>query len=485
MSRLKKLTRPLHSSWLLSFASAGLLAGIIVSYAAKSTYFSASYWPVIVLATLAVVVFKQKVAMIILAVLAGLVLGLWRGANVQLASASYDEFIGQTVMLTGTVADDVSKKSGQTGMELNNVSINNKSQSGKAWVGASTSLSLKRGNRVTANGKLEPGFGNFAASISHAKIVSASRNSTDDIPRKIRDKFTSGLKRAVSQPEASLGAGYLDGQHNDLPDQLVEQLKLVGLIHLVIAGGYNVTILVRLVRRLFAKISKYMAALGGFAVLFGILTVTGFSAPMSRTVVITTLSMLAWYYGRKIHPLVLLLVSAAITALIDPTFVQGQLGWYLTFIAYGGLILLGPMLQKYFWDTPSGALRQIFIDTLSVQIVTFPLLAFAFQQYSIYGLPANLLVLPLMPITMLLSVVAGIGGMFLPLTAAHIIGWPAQILLTYTYKITTWLAGSPGADYSANFGLPLMVASYSLIALVIYWLWRKIKYNFREENVLV
>lgn len=485
MFRLEKLSHPLHSSWLLSFASTGLLAGIIISYASKSTYFSATYWLVIPLAMLAIVIIRQKIAMIILAILAGLVLGLWRGANVQLASVSYDEFIGQAVMLTGTVADDVTKKNGQSGITLENVTINNKSLGSKAWIGASTSLNLKRGDRITANGKLEPGFGNFAASISHAKIVSASRDSASDIPRKIRDKFTNGLKKTVNEPEASLGAGYLDGQHNDLPDQLVEQLKLVGLIHLVIAGGYNVTILVRLVRRLFAKISKYMAALGGFAILFGILTVTGFSAPMSRTVVITTLSMLAWYYGRKFHPLVLLLVSAAITALIDPTFVQGQLGWYLTFIAYGGLILLGPMLQKYFWDTPSGTLRQIFVDTLSVQIVTFPLLAFAFQQYSIYGLPANLLVLPLMPLTMLLSVIAGIGGMFLPLSIAHIIGYPAQILLAYTYKITTWLAGSPGADYSANFSLPLMVASYSLIALVIYWLWRKTKYNFREENILI
>lgn len=480
-----KLTRQIHTSWLLAFASGGLLVGIALAFAFKTLYFIEIQWLIVALAILLICLTKHTAALVLLAILAGLTLGLWRGGNILAANASYQKFIGENVVIEGSVADDVSDKNGIVGMKLDHVVINNQKLSGQMWAGASTSLTLKRGDKVQLAGKLEPGFGKYAASISHGQLASASRDPNGDWPRKIRDKFTGGLEKTMPKAKADLGAGYLVGQHNNLPDELVQQLKLVGLIHIVIAGGYNVTILVRYVRRRLAGISKYLAALGASTVLGVILLVTGFSAPMSRTVVITALSLAAWYYGRKIHPLVLLPFSAAITALVDPTFVQGEVGWYLTFIAYGGLIILGPMIEHYFWgERATSNLRRIAIDTLAVTVVTMPLLAYAFQQYSIYSLPANLLVLPLMPLTMLLAIIAGISGMILPLAIAQIIGWPARILLSYTDKITSWLANAPGAHYSASFSLELLIASYAAIIAIIFYLWRKTDYNFLDENIV-
>lgn len=478
------LLRKIDSSWLLALASAGLLGGIALGYFWRTAYFGEIQWLVIALALLAIVLIKRIVIFILLAVVAGIILGLWRGGIVMTANNSYQQFIGQNVTLEGTISDDVAQKNGQSGMKLSNIKINNTELGGTVWSSTSTSLELKRGDVVLLNGRLSDGFGKFAASMSYAKLAD-TRTYSNNFALQLRDKFTSGLKHAVPNPEASLGAGYLDGQHNNLPDNLTKNLQLVGLIHIVIAGGYNVTILVRFVRRLLGKVSKYLAALGATSVLASMLLVSGFSAPMSRTIVITMLSLLAWYYGRKIHPLVLLPVSAAITALIDPTFVKGAVGWYLTFIAYGGLITLGPLLKRYFWHEPKPSnARQIFVDTLAVSIVTMPLLAYAFQQYSIYGLPANLLVLPLMPITMLATVLAGIGGVFLPVGLAQIIGWPARVLLTYTDKVTNYLANSPGAHYSASFSISMLVAGYLLICLLIIWLWRKTGYNFRDENIV-
>lgn len=479
-----KLTHEINSAWLLAIAASSLIAGIAIGFSVHATNFAGIQYLVIALVLLVVAIIKRVRAMILLAVAAGLLLGFWRSGTVQSSLVGYQNFIGKNITLEATVVDDTTHKNGQIGMKLNQVSIGSERLGGEIWGSASTSLSLKRGDKLMLKGKLAPGFGSFAANMSYAKIISVSRDSGGDLPRQIRDKFTGGLKRAVSEPEASLGAGYLDGQHNTLDDSLIQQLKLVGLIHLVIAGGYNVTILVRFVRRRLAFISKYVSFLAAGLVLAAILLVTGFSAPMSRTVVITILSLAALYYGRKIHPLVLLPVSAAITALIDPGFINGEVGWYLTFIAYGGLILLAPLLQRFFWGNRGGNIRQIFVDSLAVQIVVMPLLAYSFQQYSVYGVPANLLVLPLMPVTMLTTVIAGIGGVILPAGAAHIIGFPAQILLDYTYKVTTWLAGAPGADYSASFGLPLLIVSYLAIILLIYNLWRKTGYNFRDENIV-
>lgn len=480
-----RLRRKVHVCWLLAWFSAALIGGITLSLIIHKAIF-ASPQVLILAGVLLLPALKNRAALLVaLMISAGLLMGLWRGTNERMALAGYSSYIAQHVQLRGIVSDDVTYKNSEEGLKLTHVEVNNQKLNGEVWAGVTSNLDLKRKDSVIISGKLQPGFGNFAASMSYASLVRAERFANADVVRDIRDSFSNGLKRAVPQPEADLGIGYLTGQHNELSPDLVKQLQFVGLIHLVIAGGYNVTILVRFARRAFGKISKYLALIAASSILIALTVVAGFGAPMARTAIVTGLSLWAWYYGLKIHPLVLLPVSAAITAIISPTFVWGDVGWYLTFIAYGGLIILGPMIKKWLWKNETeGTLKQIFVDTLSVQIVTMPLLAFAFGQYSIYGLPANLLVLPLMPLTMLAAAIAGFGGTIFPAPIAHIIGWPAAQLLGYTDRVTVGLANASGAQTAAVFHASALVASYLTVLLFIYVLWRKTHYNFRMENIV-
>lgn len=426
---------------------------------------------------------QTRLWLVVVAIVAGLILGLWRGETRQLETAGYQAFEGQKVQLSGVVADDVTAKGGAMGLKLRDVRINNVRLGGEVWASTSTALSIKRADHVDLNGTLRPGFGIYAASMSFAKLAGAKRAPHDDPSREARDAFDRGVERTIPQPEAALAIGYLTGQHNLLPDDLTKQMQRTGLIHLVIAGGYNVTILVRLLRRVGARFAKKLALIGAGGVLCGLVVVSGFVAPMARTAVVTGLSLVCWYYGRWPHPLVLLPVAAAITAFLEPSFVWGDVGWYMTFIAYGGLIVLGPMLKRWWWgDRHHGEVKQIIVDTVAVQIVATPLMAFAFQQYSIYGLPANLLVLPLMSLTMLAGIVAGLSGMLLPAAAAHWFSWPANVLLSYTHKVIVWMAGAPDADLGSGLSVAGLVLSYFIVAIFIWRLKRKTGYDFRAEN---
>jgi competence protein ComEC len=410
---------------------------------------------------------------------------LWRGENHRLELIDYQAFIGQEVQLQGTIADDLVLKGGSAEIKLEHIQVSQTRLGGQVWVSASTSLNLKRGDRVEFDGKLRPGFGNYAASMSFVKLSSASRVNHGDPSREVRDVFDAGLEKTVPQPGAALAIGYLTGQHNMVPDTFIKQMQVTGLIHLVIAGGYNVTILVRLVRRVCARVAKRLAVMGAATVLLGLMVIAGFIAPMARTTVVTGMSLAAWYYGRWPHPLVLLSVSAAITAFVEPSFVLGDVGWYMTFIAYGGLIVLGPMLKIWWWGNQChGEIKQIIVDTIAVQIVTTPLMAFAFQQYSVYGLPANLLVLPFMSLTMLAALAAGLAGMTLPAQPAHWMSWPANLLLSYTEKVTVWLAGAPGANYGGGLGIRGLLLSYIVVLIFIWHLKRKTGYDFRTENLV-
>jgi competence protein ComEC len=479
--------RPLHVSWVLAWFSIALIGGIAVS----DLFLNPALAKMQVSATgfmlLAATLTKQYTTkgLVVVAITAGLLLGLWRGEVYRLKLEGYQVFFGRTVELNATIADDATVKNGTSGLRLRNIHVNGQSLGGMVWVSTSTNMHFKRGDQVGLSGKLRPGFGSYAASMSFIKIVKTIRFQHNDPSRDIRDAFDAGLERTVPQPEAALGIGYLTGQHNMVPDGLIKQMQTTGLIHLVIAGGYNVTILVRLVRRLCSRVAKRLAIFVSYGVLLGLTLIAGFVAPMARTTIVTGLSLAAWYYGRWPHPLVLLPVAAAITALIEPSFVWGDVGWYMTFIAYGGLIVLGPMLKRWWWgDHHSGEVKQIIVDTVAVQIVTTPLMAFAFQQYSIYGLPANLMVLPFMSLTMLSTAVAGLGGMLLPPAQAHWISWPANVLLSYTHKVTAWIAGAPGANFGSGVGVYGLISSYLVIVLFIWRLKHKTGYDFRSENMV-
>jgi competence protein ComEC len=155
----------------------------------------------------------------------------------------------------------------------------------------------------------------------------------------------------------------------------------------------------------------------------------------------------------------------------------------LSFGSFIGVIVLAPLLQRYFWGAQEKVplFRQLFVDTLSAQIVTQPLIQLSFGLYSVYALPANIMVLPLVPLAMLFTFIAGIGGLILP-GIAGVIGFPATLLLRYSTETITFFAHLPGAQKEFFFNPALMLASYILISVLIAFLIWRTKYDFRTND---
>jgi competence protein ComEC len=126
-------------------------------------------------------------------------------------------------------------------------------------------------------------------------------------------------------------------------------------------------------------------------------------------------------------------------------------------------------------------IRATLLETTSAQLLTLPIVLHAFGQYATYALIANVLVLPLVPMAMLLTFVAGTGGLALP-HLAHWFGWPARLILLCNIWIIGKIAHWPGASGDISFGMPALMVCYAgLLGLAIY-LWRVTDYNFREAE---
>jgi competence protein ComEC len=513
------------------------LAGAGLAILPETAIFSD--WIFVILAgVIMIFVFASRLKiMVIFAIIAGMIFGLWRGTLARVDLDGYENFIGQEVILRGKVKEDPNfGASGDLRVTLSDVEMILKTDyekldgevedlseyfspmAGDIWTSVSArGVEIKRSYVIEISGKLKAGFGTFPATMSFASLENIESSPDEDPARDVRDAFGEKLHSVISLPESDLGMGILAGQKTALPFELTAAFMATSLTHIVVASGYNLTILVRFTRRLFSKISRFAALSFGGILVFAFACVTGFSPSMTRASLVAGLSLLAWYYGRKFHAVTLILFTAAITIAINPTQIWGDAGWYMSFLSFTGVLIFAPLVKNYFWGNeeqprisiaenlwykfrkkyfakknfvapiprePSFTIRQVFIETLSAQIMAAPIIALFMGQFAPYGLLANILVLPIVPLAMLLTFIAGIGAFILPHSIAVILAQPANWLLNYVIEIAKWISGFSGANQEITIGGVVIVVIYVLLLGAIIYMKHKTKYSFRDDNIV-
>lgn len=471
-----------HSSWRVALASAMFVAGVsIAPWLRLPAIFGILALPVLI----GLLWLRWAYILPIIALTAG-VLGIAYGSLHVVARSVYADFIGKTALVQGVVKEDISRSaSGSFSIQLHNVRIDTVTLPGTILVTARSVGSALRGDMVELQGKVREGFGSFPASVTMNKLVAVKRGAFSDIGRVVRDWFADSVRRVIPEPQASLGIGFLTGQKSALPSDLSDALKIAGLTHIVVASGYNLTILVRLARKLLLKVSKYLSALSAGCMILAFVAITGLSPSMTRAGLVSGMSLLSWYYGHVFHPFVLLPVAAAITVAVQPSYVWGDIGWQLSFSAFVGVMIVSPLLQTYlFGNAEPGMFRQILGETIAAHIVTVPIIALSFGTISNVAIIANILVVPLVPLAMLLTFLCGLGAL-LALPFLEWIATPASWLLGYMTNVATFVAEIPWAQSQLNF-TPIVWAGYLfVVTFACVWMWRKTKYSFRDGKALL
>jgi len=463
----------------------GIVIGVIMVPYVDTAIFSADVWLVVGGMLAAIGLWRRIAYALVFMIVAGGVIGLWRGTMSSDALVPYAAMQGKHATVTGVVSDDTdTDAAGHMVVRLRVTTIDNDAQDGSMWVSVVSTHEIQRGDIVTVVGGVSEGFGSFSASMYKARLQGVQRPVPGDIAVRVRDWFAEGVRLSIAEPEASLGIGFLVGQRRSLPEDLEAALRTAGLMHIVVASGYNLTILVRLTRRLFERASKYLTVFAGAALVVGFVAVTGMSPSMSRAGLVTGLCLLAWYYGRTFHPVVLLLVAAAVTLIIQPSYGWGDLGWQLSFAAFSGVMIVAPLANRYFFGTAApGFLRQIVGETIAAQIVTFPIIMVAFGQFSIIATVANVVIVPFVPFAMLGTFVAGVGALAFPMFA-ELWGIPASMILQYMTNMTRYLADIPWAQATVVLSWQAAVGYYAvLVAACVYMGWRT-RYSLRDVSVI-
>lgn len=433
-------------------------------------------WVLIPLVIFSTLTFPARTKLSLLSIIIlGLGVGCWRGGMYMHKLVPYQRLTKQSVIIRGRAdSDAVYADKSQISFDLGSLELVQPSSErlvGKIGVKGFGEPMVYRGDVVEVQGKLFPTRGSKQASIGFAQ-VRILRSSTSRVET-IRRNFASGSISALPEPLGSFGLGLLIGQRTTLSKDLANQLSAVGLSHIVAVSGYNLTILVMVAHRLLKKRSKFQALALTLGMIGVFLLFTGSSASIVRASLVSILSLWAWYYGRQFRPSLLIILAAAVTAGVYPLYLWSDLGWWLSFLAFGGVLIAAPMATKrFFGKREPKLLLSIFIETCAAQAVTLPLTMYIFGQVSLIALLANMMIVPLVPLAMLLSLVAGLGGMLVAPIAGWF-AWPAKLLLGYMIDIIGLFARLPHAYVGSSISLAQMLAAYIGLVMILAMWWHK------------
>ena len=431
-SRRRRWTAKIHQSWFVVAMCVGIIVGAIIGMIGRVNFFESAVWIAAAVVAMAVMYFQPRAYLLIFAVAAGMILSLHRFATELIGEDYAKQFVGQTITVAGTIDGDPETDDGGTKFKVRDLVFGDGYNSGakgsdnaiadsgakgtadvghaakgSLYVSMSKNEDLARGDEIVLEGKMSEGFGTYVGYLYRPKIVNWARPSPD-LALGARNWFAARVAEEVSEPEVNLGLSYLLGMKAGLPDELSENLRTVGLTHIVVASGAHLSILVEIARKIFERASRFIGVGCSLVFVVFFMALVGWTPSIMRAGMMSILNTLAWTVGRKFAAWRIILLVAAGTLLINPMFLT-NLGWLLSFASFGGIMLVGPKLAQFFYGQKRPKfIANMILTTLSATLLTLPITLYYFGAVSLISVLPNMLILPTLAYVMGLVFLAGV-----------------------------------------------------------------------------
>jgi len=282
-----------------------------------------------------------------------------------------------------------------------------------------------------------------------------------------------GLRQTVAQriaaklegPAGAVAVARVTGQRGGIPEAVQDDMRNAGLAHLLAISGLHMGLVAGL---LFFFLRAGLALLPGVALRYPIkkaaavvaaagafvyLNLVGASIPAERAFLMVMIVLLAVLLDRRALSLRLVACAAAVILLVAPESLMTA-SFQMSFAAVTALIA---GYEAWEWRRPvreaargplgrlAGYIAGVAATSVIAMLATGPFAAFHFHRLALYGLPANLLAVPLtafwiMPWAVLAVLLMpfgleglalapmGLGIELLLAVAATVSGWPAAVL---------------------------------------------------------
>jgi len=251
----------------------------------------------------------------------------------------------------------------------------------------------------------------------------------------VRNSIISFYQNVLPEPMSGLLAGIVIGAKGAMPSDFYNQTKLVGVAHVVVASGTNVTFVVSFLMGILTLILPRRKAIS--FVIVGIilyLFISGFDAPLIRAAIMAGVLFLSQETGRLVNAWRVLVLTAALMLIYNPDWIA-DIGFILSFVSVGSLMLFERRIKTWLSRVPE-VLKEGLSTSLAAQIGVAPIMFVTFGRFNILSPVVNALVLWMVPPLMILGAVGGILGLIFPFLG-KIVLWVSFPLLWWFVHIVT------------------------------------------------
>lgn len=284
----------------------------------------------------------------------------------------------------------------------------------------------------------------------------------------VKRKFLQNISRVIPSPHSAFLGGLVVGSKEAMGEELLDDFRKAGVIHIVVLSGYNVTIVVLAMMRTFLFLPKVFGiALGSLGIiLFALLT--GASATIVRASIMALIVILAKTTGRIYNITIALFVAGFLMIFHNPKILVFDPSFQLSFLATVGLIYFAPIFEKKLQFIPERwNLREVTTATLATQVFVLPFLLYRVGEISVVSLPVNLLILVFVPATMLFGFLTGLLGFFGSVFSIPF-AWTTYLFLAYELKVVDIFSSVPFASIKLQVPLWIMFLIYVIYAFIIF-----------------
>lgn len=452
--------------YLVCLGLLGIVVGLSVGAFLPAIYWAVWLWLTVGLLNIALIFYRRSWLVVILALfLAAISSGILRFSLFnQIKSSDISFYNAGEITLRGVIIDDpkVTAELIKFTVRADGIAESNQLVSGKVLITTCKYPAYYYGNEIEIAGNLKP----TDNTTSYAKYLSRfGIYATIDYPDiKLISEFKANaflsalynfkngciaiIQRNIPQPAAAFLSGLLFGNSASMPKNVLDDFNRTGLTHIVALSGFNITLIAGVLLnwlRFFPFRLRFGLALLGIV---AFVLMTGASPSVVRAAMMAGVLMLAGVVGRSPNTTIALLLAATLMAWFNPKIIIYDVGFQLSFLSTVGILYLAPMLNT-FLSKRFRWVNEYLGTTLAALIMTFPIIAYDFQRTSLIAPIANLLVLPLIPLTMSLGFSALFTG-----AISSVLGWLAGIMvwapLSIMIFITHILSRLPFASLEVN-----------------------------------
>ncbi|MDR3293654.1 MAG: ComEC/Rec2 family competence protein [Clostridiales bacterium] len=399
--------------------------------------------------------------------------------------------------IEGTVDElVVDTGSDKISLSINNLVLDGEKLSGRAYVSVSREAfteEIRQGDAVAFYGSIKKYFLNpkqsFSVgyylkkryySVSVLTVVSVERDATArTIGARFRQKVYETLREKMSDVSAGTAYALLFGDSSDMTDEASAAYKDAGLSHIFAVSGLHFGFLFALIVFIFDKLKfkkQPYRGLATAAVFLSFAALCGFSASVTRALIMISVILIAEISGRKYDKLNALAFAAFVIFLINPLFLL-DVGFELSFSAVLGIVLFVPILNRFFaWLCTRRKLPLLlektvkrvgssFSVTLSANLCIFPFLCKYFGGMPIVTFLSNQVAVPiislLFPFLLIVSFLSAALPFLTPLLglANAVLGGLTSAVELLTQSQTFFLSAKFGAVTSVLFYCVLIYLS--------------------------